>query len=100
MTDAIQTSEKVPTADLLPEPAEHRDLLAKFKPLIQEREALLATGVRDPFAIVMSEVKSPTLAVIQGKDGTLHAVYSYFVTKGKSMKHAAFNEAWVKEGDK
>jgi predicted neuraminidase len=38
-------------------------------------------------------------AVIQGKDGTVHAVYSYFVKDGKSMKHAAFNEAWVKEGD-
>lgn len=39
-------------------------------------------------------------AVIQGQDGTIHAVYSYFVPEGKSMKHAAFNEAWVKEGDK
>jgi predicted neuraminidase len=37
-------------------------------------------------------------AVIQGKDGTIHAVYSYFVAAGKSMKHAAFNEAWVQEG--
>lgn len=33
--------------------------------------------------------------VIQGRDGTIHAVYSYFVEGGKSMKHAAFNEAWV-----
>jgi predicted neuraminidase len=38
-------------------------------------------------------------AVIQGRDGTIHAVYSYFVQGGKSMKHAAFNEAWVREGD-
>jgi predicted neuraminidase len=38
-------------------------------------------------------------AVIQGKDGTIHAVYSYFVAGGKSMKHAAFNEAWVRQGD-
>jgi hypothetical protein len=29
----------------------------------------------------------------------LHAVYSYFVEGGKSMKHASFNEAWVKAGD-
>jgi predicted neuraminidase len=36
-------------------------------------------------------------AIIQGRDGTIHAVYSYFVDGGKSMKHAAFNEAWVKE---
>jgi predicted neuraminidase len=38
-------------------------------------------------------------AVIQGRDGTIHCVYSYFVDGGKSMKHAAFNEAWVLEGD-
>ena len=35
-------------------------------------------------------------AVIQGRDGTIHAVYSYFVDGGKSMKHVAFNEAWVR----
>jgi predicted neuraminidase len=33
--------------------------------------------------------------VIQAKGGTIHAVYSYFAGGGKSMKHAAFNEAWV-----
>ena len=43
-------------------------------------------------------------AIIQGADGTLHAVYSYFVRdgddkEGKSMKHAAFNEAWLRAGD-
>jgi hypothetical protein len=38
-------------------------------------------------------------AVIQGGDGTIHAVYSYFVAGGKSMKHAAFNQAWVKVGN-
>ncbi|HEY1191630.1 MAG TPA: sulfatase-like hydrolase/transferase [Gemmata sp.] len=38
-------------------------------------------------------------AVIQSKDGAVHVVYSYFVADGKSMKHARFNEAWVKEGD-
>jgi predicted neuraminidase len=38
-------------------------------------------------------------AVIQGHDGMIHAVYSYFVEGGKSMKHAAFNEAWVQEGE-
>lgn len=35
-------------------------------------------------------------AIIQGRDGTIHAVYSYFVTGGKCMKHSAFNEAWIK----
>lgn len=38
-------------------------------------------------------------AVIQGRDGTIHCVYSYFVDGGKSMKHAAFNEAWVRQGE-
>ncbi|MBM3999402.1 MAG: neuraminidase (sialidase)-like protein [Planctomycetes bacterium] len=38
-------------------------------------------------------------AVIQAKDGTIHVVYSYFVEGGKSMKHAAFNEAWIESGD-
>jgi predicted neuraminidase len=38
-------------------------------------------------------------AIIQARDDMLHAIYSYFVDGGKSMKHAAFNEAWVKTGD-
>ncbi len=38
-------------------------------------------------------------AVIQARDGTIHVVYSYFVDGGKSMKRAAFNEAWVQEGN-
>jgi predicted neuraminidase len=33
--------------------------------------------------------------VIQARDGTIHAVYSYSAKGGQSMKHAAFNEAWV-----
>lgn len=35
-------------------------------------------------------------AVIQARDGTIHCVYSYFVEGGKSMKHAAFNEDWLR----
>ncbi|MEP0843772.1 MAG: exo-alpha-sialidase [Phycisphaerae bacterium] len=35
-------------------------------------------------------------AVIQARDGRIHAVYSYFVLGGKSMKHAAFNVAWLR----
>lgn len=38
-------------------------------------------------------------AIIQGKDGTIHVVYSYFVQEGKSMKHVAFNEAWIQAGN-
>jgi predicted neuraminidase len=37
--------------------------------------------------------------IIQGADGTIHAVYSYFVEGGKSMKHAAFGEDWIRAGD-
>ena len=38
-------------------------------------------------------------AIIQGQDGMLHFVYSYFVEGGKSMKHAVANEEWVLAGD-
>ena len=34
-------------------------------------------------------------AVIQGKGGEIHCVYSYFVSGGKSMKYVKFDEAWV-----
>jgi 8-amino-7-oxononanoate synthase len=53
------------------------DLFSKFDPLIAEREALMATGVRDPFAIVMDEIKSPTVAVIKGKETILVGTYNY-----------------------
>ena len=38
-------------------------------------------------------------AVTQGRDGTVHAVYSRFVEAGEGMKHAAFDEAWVEQGE-
>ena len=38
-------------------------------------------------------------AVTQGADGTIHCVYSYFVSGGKSMKHVACNEAWIRAGE-
>lgn len=50
-------------------------------------------------------------AIIQGSDGTLHAIYSCFIASDevtaagtkkpdiKGIKHVAFNEAWVREGD-
>ena len=53
------------------------DLFSKFDPLIAEREALAATGVRDPFSIVMDEIKSPTVAMIQGKETILVGTYNY-----------------------
>ena len=51
-------------------------------------------------------------SIIQAADGTLHATYSYFVPPAsvvpdaqnrlprKTIKHAHFNEAWIKEGDR
>lgn len=39
-------------------------------------------------------------AIIQGKDGRMQAIYSYFVEGGKSMKHAAFSEEWIRQGDR
>lgn len=53
------------------------DLFSKFDPLINEREALLATGVRDPYGIVMDQVLSPTEAMINGKKTILLGTYNY-----------------------
>ena len=53
------------------------DLMSKFDGLIAERQALIDTGVRDPFAIVMDEVKSPTIATIKGKETILLGTYNY-----------------------
>ncbi len=53
------------------------DLFSKFDPLIAEREALLATGVRDPYAIVMEQVLSPTEAIINGRKTILLGTYNY-----------------------
>jgi 8-amino-7-oxononanoate synthase len=53
------------------------DLFSKFDGLIAERETLAATGVRDPFSIVMDEIKSPTVAMIKGKETILVGTYNY-----------------------
>lgn len=42
-------------------------------------------------------------SVIQAADGSIHVTYSYFVRgdggkEAKSIKHAHFNEAWVRQG--
>ncbi|AHE55230.1 serine palmitoyltransferase [Sphingomonas sanxanigenens] len=74
MTEAAQTAHDARTPE---EIAGARDLFSKFDGLIAERQALLDTGVRDPFAIVMDEVKSPTLAIIKGKETILLGTYNY-----------------------
>ena len=53
------------------------DLFSKFDPLIAERDALLATGVRDPYGMVMERVLSPTEAIINGKRTILLGTYNY-----------------------
>jgi 7-keto-8-aminopelargonate synthetase-like enzyme len=57
--------------------AEPIDLLAKFDPIIQTREALLAAGVEDPFNLVMEQVLSPTRAICNGRDTILLGTYNY-----------------------
>jgi 8-amino-7-oxononanoate synthase len=53
------------------------DLFSKFDPLIKQREDLLSTGITDPFSLVMEEVKSPTVAVCNGKETILLGTYNY-----------------------
>ena len=53
------------------------DLLSKFDPLIAQREAVLKTGVSDPYALVMERVLSPTRAVVNGRDTILLGTYNY-----------------------
>ncbi len=53
------------------------DLFSKFDPLIQQRADLLATGVTDPFSLVMEKVLSPTVAVCNGRETILLGTYNY-----------------------
>ncbi len=53
------------------------DLFGKFDPIIQQRRALLDTGVTDPFNLVMEEVRSPTVAICNGRETILLGTYNY-----------------------
>ena len=53
------------------------DLFSKFDPLIKQREDLLASGVEDPFSLVMEKVLSPTRAICNGRDTILLGTYNY-----------------------
>jgi glycine C-acetyltransferase/8-amino-7-oxononanoate synthase len=75
MTEAGLAAEALPVEPVAVAP--QRDLFSKFDALIAEREALLASGVRDPFGIVMEEVRSPTTAVIRGRETILLGTYNY-----------------------
>ncbi|MEM8975672.1 MAG: aminotransferase class I/II-fold pyridoxal phosphate-dependent enzyme [Pseudomonadota bacterium] len=53
------------------------DLFSKFDNVIQTRETLLASGVEDPFNLVMEKVLSPTRAICNGRDTILLGTYNY-----------------------
>src|SRR5437763_1523749 len=53
------------------------DLLSKFDALIDQREALLETGLTDPFNLVMERVESPTVAICSGRRTILLGTYNY-----------------------
>ena len=76
MTEALRNAMD-PCDDPLPPTAAGRDLFSKFDALIAERQALLDTGVRDPFGLVMEKVLSPTRAIIRGKETILLGTYNY-----------------------
>ena len=53
------------------------DLFSKFDPLIEQRRALLSTGLTDPFNLVMERVVSPTVAICNGRETILLGTYNY-----------------------
>ena len=53
------------------------DLFNKFDALIGQREALLSTGLTDPFNLVMERVESPTVAICNGRRTILLGTYNY-----------------------
>src|SRR6187551_378644 len=53
------------------------DLFSKFDEIIHTRETLLASGVEDPFSLVMERVLSPTRAICNGRDTILLGTYNY-----------------------
>ena len=54
-----------------------QDLFSKFDDIIKMREGLLASGVEDPFSLVMERVLSPTRAICNGRDTILLGTYNY-----------------------
>jgi 7-keto-8-aminopelargonate synthetase-like enzyme len=76
MTEAAATPFD-PARETVIQPSHGRDLFSKFDALIAERQALLDTGVRDPFGLVMEKVLSPTRAIVKGKETILLGTYNY-----------------------
>jgi 7-keto-8-aminopelargonate synthetase-like enzyme len=74
MSEGISQSDAPLEADRT---APQGDLFSKFDPLIKQREDLLASGVEDPFSLVMEKVLSPTRAICNGRDTILLGTYNY-----------------------
>ncbi|MEO0418336.1 MAG: aminotransferase class I/II-fold pyridoxal phosphate-dependent enzyme [Pseudomonadota bacterium] len=60
-----------------PQAAPTGDLFSKFDGMIELRETILATGVEDPYNLVMENVLSPTRAICNGRDTILLGTYNY-----------------------
>src|SRR3954453_15758631 len=69
------------------------DLFSKFDPLIDQRDALLETGVTDPFNLVMEKVESPTVAICTGRPTILLGTYNYMGMTFDPEWGAAGNQA-------
>lgn len=63
--------------DMTPPEAAQGDLFSKFDAMIETRRSLLATGVTDPFSLVMEKVLSPTTAICNGRETILLGTYNY-----------------------
>jgi 7-keto-8-aminopelargonate synthetase-like enzyme len=66
-----------PDRPTLAEPVVAGDLFSRFDPLIAQRTALLASGLQDPFGLVMERVLSPTQAICNGRETILLGTYNY-----------------------
>ncbi len=93
MTEALATSDAP-----APLTGDKPDLMSKFDAIIAERKALLDAGFTDPYAVVMEQVKSPTEAVIKGKDTILLGTYNYMGMTFDPDVIAAGKEALEKFG--
>ncbi|MBV1918538.1 MAG: aminotransferase class I/II-fold pyridoxal phosphate-dependent enzyme [Sphingomonadaceae bacterium] len=63
--------------DMIGQVGHASDLFSKFDDIIAMREDLLASGVEDPFNLVMERVLSPTVAVCNGRETILLGTYNY-----------------------
>src|SRR5690606_10977005 len=74
MSGGIGQSDRPQALEAAGEP---RDLFSKFDEIIAQREGLLASGVEDPFNLVMEKVLCPTRAICNGRGTILLGAYNY-----------------------